>query len=99
MKLEVLIEIDYDIYEDIKRASIFGEELSSLEEALVNGVQLPMEHGKLGDLDYLAKRIKAKPPIGDIGRVTLEECYQEVLNSDGIIKAKDRSKNNDTTDM
>lgn len=81
--VEVIIKIPEVLYWAIKQ----NISTDSVYDAVKNGTLLPKGHGRIGDLDFLAKRIKYKPPIGEIGRVTLDEYYQEVLSADTIIEA------------
>lgn len=81
--MQLVVEIDENDYEKIKDGHIPFNVL----DVIMNEIKLPKGHGRIGDLDLLAKRIKTKPPIGEIGKVTLEECYQEVLHTTTLIKA------------
>ena len=92
--MQIVIDIDDDTYRYMQSRCQYQNKgdkgLSKFEEvgvAIKNGTPLPKGHGRLGDLDFVAKRIKTKPPIGEIGKVTLEECYQEILQADTIIEA------------
>lgn len=89
--MEVVIDIPQIAYEIMKINVEAGNLLCHMSEkeiviAIAKGVLLPKRHGRLGDLDFVANRIKAKPPIGEIGKVTLEECYQEILQAATIIE-------------
>lgn len=89
--LKIVINISHSLYDRLIDMNIDSDTCSFNESALVesiqNGMLLPKGYGRLGDLDFLAKRIKSKPPIGEIGKVVLEECYQEVLSAKTIIEA------------
>ena len=90
--MQIVIDIPEKTANKIKDNVMFAgtipsEILWDVSSAISNGTPLPAGHGRLGDLDFVAKRIKAKPPIGEIGKVTLEECYQEILQADTIIEA------------
>lgn len=88
--MKIVIDVPEEQYENIMSYAQYltPMELTHFEEVIKNGTPLPKRHGRLRDLDFVAKRIKAKPPIGEIGKVTLEECYQEILQADTIIEKK-----------
>lgn len=85
--IELVIKIPEEAYKLLKNdegVDWLGAE--HILNAVANGTLLPKGRGRLGDLDLLAKRIKSKPPIGEVGKVVLEECYQEVLHATPLIE-------------
>ena len=89
---EVVIKMSDEMYDWFINGFPDKVDMDELQRLVINGTVLPKGHGRLGDLDFVAKRIKAKPPIGEIGKATLEECYQEILQADTVIEADGGNK-------
>ena len=91
--MKLVIDLDAVLYNRIfVNSQADPYDMVRVSIAIKNGTLLPKGHGRLGDLDFVAKRIKIKSPIGEIGKVTLEECYQEILQADTIIEADGSDK-------
>ena len=57
--MKIVIDIPEEVYKAHKMGDISPWIVNAIDEAVYNGIPLPKNHGRLGDLDYLYKKFKA----------------------------------------
>ncbi len=72
--VELVIKVPEELYQSYKgRPPMLGDAgMDMIAQAIANGIPLPKEHGRLGDLDTLEKEI-----INGIKAGNYEEGYEE----------------------
>lgn len=71
--MQIVIEIPKEMYKNALNGYLCGSE--TLVNAIKNGIRLPKNHGRLGDLDALEKEI-----VNGIKAGNYEEGYETFAN-------------------
>lgn len=95
--MQIVIELDDIFYEILrigkraKTAKLTSDAIDILFKAVINGISLPAEHGRLIDADATCKDIISALGICDENYLLEAEkaVYKRIKNAQTIIEAKD----------